>query len=162
MSEASHTLLRSYASMLSSFQRTTVSANYSRSKDVVYSSISKQDDVARFNSSINRVTFYKSYPNRGDTPIKAAKTARGQTTRACGQRKERIVKEIFRKYDNGFSTNRNGLYLKHKQGERPTEISFPKIRTFLPADAKFVMNDFHIKETNPGFARNNLGGFFTK
>jgi len=25
-----------------------------------------------------------------------------------------------------------------------------------------VMNDYHIRETNPGFARNKLGGFYTR
>jgi hypothetical protein len=25
-----------------------------------------------------------------------------------------------------------------------------------------VMNDFHVRETNPGFARNELGGFFMR
>jgi hypothetical protein len=25
-----------------------------------------------------------------------------------------------------------------------------------------VFNDYHSKETNPGYSRNNLGGFYTK
>ena len=27
---------------------------------------------------------------------------------------------------------------------------------------KYVYNDFHTKQTNPGFSRNKIGGFYTK
>ena len=38
-----------------------------------------------------------------------------------------------------------------------------KIKSFkATGKSDFVMNDFHLRATNPGFSRNNLGSFFTK
>ena len=38
-----------------------------------------------------------------------------------------------------------------------------KIKSFKSTGkSDFVMNDFHLRATNPGFSRNNLGSFFTK
>ena len=43
---------------------------YSRSKELLNTHISKQRDLALYNSSNFNVYLYKNSPNRGETPIK--------------------------------------------------------------------------------------------
>ena len=44
---------------------------------------------------------------------------------------------------------------------RNTKISFPVIHHSIKVK-NAVYNDYHIRETNSGFARNSYGGFYTK
>ena len=43
-----------------------------------------------------------------------------------------------------------------------TDLSPPRVTIVQPGPKLFVMNDFHKRETNQGFARNSSGGYYTK
>ena len=125
-----------------------VKPNYSRSRNLEYESISKLDDVTKYNSPAHQVAFYKNYPNRSGTPIKinrpqAGKRANDKTRPGISGRNDINDSQMTK---NALTTGNAG----------------PCLNIHGSTTNSFVINDFHNKQTNPGFARNNLGGFYTR
>ena len=48
-----------------------------------------------------------------------------------------------------------------KEYKLPEKYEVARIK-YMDSTGKTVFNDYHSKETNPGYSRNNLGGFYTK
>lgn len=137
-----------------------VSARYFRSKEPVFSQISKQDDAARYNTLANNVYFYKNYPNQMGTPIKSSRKCTGKTFKRNVSPKEHFTKELLRKTVRNEEIPRS-LYAAALRAEL-RDSGHPTFRTYQSAKTTYVFNDFHRKETNQGFARNGSGGFYAR
>ena len=134
----------------------------SRSINPQFPHISKFDDVTRFNSANFNVYFYKDYPNRSGTPIKTQqRTVNSGYRRSLSPKKQQLLHLI----DNGNSIDQNlkrTLLEKALQAPLRTDTSPPKVNLIAPGPLGSTMNDFHKRETNPGYARNGSGGFYTR
>ena len=127
-----------------------------------YESISKLDDVAKYNSSVNQVAFYKNYPNRSGTPIKIRKSPEQPKVETSGNDKNRHLQKILQSTFTDDMPIDPQLLKNALKAELRIGSTGPGINTHGNATNASVMNDFHNKQTNPGFARNNLGGFYTR
>ena len=148
-------------SQLDTFAKTRskfVTVDYSRSRDPKHPSISKQDDVTRFNSFNHRVAFYKNYPNRSGTPIKID---RPQTKKAYRKSVSPRVHQLQRYFEQS-GTHNPELFKQALNADLRAQRNMPSINAHPSGPVSFVMNDYHNKETNPGFARNDMGGFYTR
>ena len=134
----------------------------SRSLNPEFSQKSKQDDVTRYNSANYNVYFYKDYPNRAATPNKTISKRKD-----LQYQKSISPKKIF------LSKLMNESFIVSKDAQKKIlgsamiaqiryDRSPPRINIVTPGPKGFVMNDFHNRETNPGFARNGSGGFYTR
>ena len=56
---------------------------------------------------------------------------------------------------------KKALFTKARQAQIRVSTAGPYTQHLKSQKALDVMNDFHKRETNAGFARNQLGGFFT-
>ena len=134
----------------------------SRSINPEFPHISKFDDVTRFNSANYNVYFYKDYPNRTGTPIKTEKRSKqGGFRRSLSPKKQQLMRLIH----NGHETS--GDFKQHilshaMQAPLRTNTSPPRVNYVAPGPVGSTMNDFHKRETNPGYARNGSGGFYTR
>ena len=134
----------------------------SRSINPEFPHISKFDDVTRFNSANYNVYFYKDYPNRTGTPIKSErKNKHLGFRRSMSPKKEHLMRLIHNGHET--STDFKQTILNHAM-EAPlrTDTSPPKVKLVAPGPVGSTMNDFHKRETNPGYARNGSGGFYTR
>lgn len=124
--------------------------------------VSKFEDVTRYNSANYNVYFYKDYPNRSGTPIKAERN-----TKVLGFRKSVSPKhgKVMQLVDNGTSVSeqvKRELMQKALEAQLRNDTSPPKVVKVSPGPASSTMNDFHKRETNSGYARNGSGGFYTR
>jgi hypothetical protein len=150
--------LNSYA--FSKSPKSTFRAGRSINPDFPH--VSKFQDVTRYNSANYNVYFYKDYPNRTGTPIKAE-----QRARRTGYRKSLSPKhaQVVQLLDNRFNVSEE---IKQKLVETAlaaqlrTDTSPPKVCSVAPGPGSSTMNDFHKRETNAGYARNGSGGFYTR
>ncbi len=115
-----------------------------RSSHPLFAEAYRLDDATRFNSSNHQVNLYQDYPNRSSVPKPPPLTA-------PVKKRDPITPELYAEV----------MKLVRAQGLRMRTAT--TVRVFggqkrLPD----VMNDFHVRETNPGFARNELGGFFMR
>ena len=137
--------------------------NYSRSKEMTNGSVSKIQDVTRYNSSNCNVYLYKSSPNRGHTPIKAPmsnKTSQGfYSPRKTKQ--ELMLLGIAKSFQNLPMETKKKFVLEGSKTQMRITTTLPSMTEHRMRKIPYVLNDFHIRETNPGFARNDFGGFFT-
>ena len=150
-------MLQSYKSQ----QATSKRPDYSKSRDPHFPSIAKQDDVTRYNSLTHRVAFYKNYPNRCGTPIKTEREKCKPSFRKSIPARTQKLNELFRKSAGDWSVDKQ-LYKTALNANLRLGMALPSQTQHFTTGPGYVMNDFHIKETNPGFARNALGGFYTK
>lgn len=138
---------------------------YNRSHNLSYPDIHRMDDATKYNTSVKRVTHYQNSPNRLGTPKKPPDTlrpVRARTFLRCGLEKSQ---------DSYLTGIMNSWHIRDKARKELTtlaqtaRISFgnkgPMFRKVRGDRGLDVYNDFHIRETNPGFARNEYGGFFT-
>lgn len=124
-----------------------------------YNDISKLDDVTRFNSSHYCVTFYQDYPKRDGTPIKVKSENRAVGYRRSTSPKVEFVKSLFRTSSIGSDDKKKELFAK-AMGANLRSPDKPKMQKVTTGTIGYVLNDFHIRETNPGFARNELGRIY--
>lgn len=134
----------------------------SRSINPEFPHISKFDDVTRYNSANYNVYFYKDYPNRAGTPIKAKRDDKAQGFRkSLSPIKHRLQQLI----NNGIVLSdeaKKNLFEKALQAQFRSDTSPPKLNKVSPGPSCSTMNDFHKRETNAGYARNGGGGFYTR
>ncbi|OMJ69373.1 hypothetical protein SteCoe_32937 [Stentor coeruleus] len=134
----------------------------SRSLNPDFPHVSKFEDVTRYNSANHNVYFYKDYPNRQGTPIKAERKPRPQGyRRSVSPKKQHIIQLI----DNGSGINdevKQRILQTALEAQIRTDVSPPQVKRVAPGPAGFTMNDFHKRETNAGYARNGSGGFYTR
>lgn len=136
---------------------------YSRSKEIIHAPINKIQDVTRYNSAKFNVYHYKSNPNRESTPIKAP--SKTQTTQEFlsprKTQKEMMLLSIAKSFDNLPKTVQQTFVVEGAKTPIRAHTSLPLISDHHSRKIPFILNDYHIRETNPGFARNDFGGFFT-
>ena len=118
----------------------------SRSTHPLFSEPYRLDDATRYNSAFHHVNQYQDYPNRQSVPKPPPLTS------SLSRKKPGITREDYLEV----------MKLVRGHGIR-MRTAGPMVRVFgghsrIPD----VMNDFHVRETNPGFARNELGGFFMR
>ncbi|CAG9334757.1 unnamed protein product [Blepharisma stoltei] len=134
----------------------------SRSINPKYNKIDKLDDVTRYNSANYNVNLYQNYPNRCGTPIKSSRKHHKPGYKFDISPKVRLVRDLF---DESFSISpekKKELFIKAVEAPLRASSAQPKILCHKGGAGRAVMNDFHIRETNPGFARNALGGYYTR
>lgn len=135
---------------------------YSRSKDLFYSDIHKGDDVTRFNTKNFNVTCYQSFPNRKSTPIRPPQKPNFNTGfKPSPDTKKEYLKGMLRSQSSVGTYLKKSLLSKAAESNIRMNTGGPKITVHGSGKLPFIMNDYHIRETNPGFARNELGNFFT-
>lgn len=137
--------------------------SYSRSKEVTVPYLHRMQDKTLYNSANFNVYLYKNTPNRGSTPIKApgTRTASGfldpeKTNEA------KLLMRITNSYTNLPVTTKKKIIDEASRAQIRISTCLPKMSQSKVRKIPFILNDFHIRETNPGFARNDLGGFFTR
>ncbi|CAG9331929.1 unnamed protein product [Blepharisma stoltei] len=136
--------------------------NYSRSKEIFYDDIGTTNDKVLYNTTHFNVFRYQCSPNRDETPIKPP--ARAQTTgflRRRQSRQELMLSTMASKFSNIDPRKKQELIGLAKTTKLRSDESYPRLVSHQSRRLPFVMNDYHIRETNPGFARNDLGNFFT-
>ena len=136
---------------------------YSRSKEFINPTLNKLQDITRFNSSNYNVYLYKSCPNRGPTPIKAPgilKTSQ-QFYSPRKTTQELLLLSIAKNFENIPIETKNKFVLAGSKSQMRIGTSLPSMTMHRIRKNPFILNDFHRRETNSGFARNAYGGFFT-
>lgn len=134
----------------------------SRSINPEFPHVSKFEDVTRYNSANYNVYFYKDYPNRSGTPIKAERKQAVVGYRSSLSPKHVKVLQLV---DNGSGVNEDAKQRLMKialEAQLRNDTSPPKVIKVSPGPASSTMNDFHKRETNAGYARNGSGGFYTR
>jgi len=134
----------------------------SRSINPEFPHVSKFEDVTRYNSANYNVYFYKDYPNRTGTPLKAERKQK-----VMGFRKSLSPKtvKVMQLVDNGAGVSqdvRQRLMQQALEAQLRSDTSPPKVVKVSPGPGSSTMNDFHKRETNAGYARNGSGGFYTR
>ena len=129
----------------------------SRSGNADYKELHKFDDVTRYNTSTFNVAFYKNSPNRDGTPIPIKPKYSSTPKRKRISAKDKYLRAIIKKAPFVESIYKQALHFR----PRNTTSGFPLVSHAIRTSTA-VYNDYHIRETNQGFARNGLGGFFTK
>lgn len=63
-----------------------------------------------------------------------------------------------------FTSNevKQKLMTQAKEAALRVKTAVPMMIRAGPGRLNAVINDYHIRETNPGFARNKFGGFYTR
>ena len=134
----------------------------SRSINPQFPQISKQDDVTKYNSANFNVYFYKDYPNRSGTPIKCSfKTKKLEFQRSVSPKREFVTSLMGNSFEMSPEA-KNKIIYQALSAQIRKDTSPPKLVIVSSGPKGSVMNDFHKRETNPGFARNGSGGFYTR
>ena len=135
----------------------------SRSLNPAYKEIHKLDDVTRYNSSSYNVTRYQSSPNRASTPKKPQSS--GGLVRSLKKRppspRTFYLTGILKTASLVSLDSKKQLFGMARSANIRVSTAGPFMQSVKSQKALDVMNDFHKRETNAGFARNQLGGFFT-
>jgi len=142
---------------LKSFLRSkSPNIHVSRSFNPTYNEVSKLDDVTRYNSSAHNVNFYQDYPNRQGTPIRPQRRNQSVSYRKPVPEKVKFLNSLFTD-----SNLKSKLFSTAAKANLRTSNNL-RIVKHTAGNNKFVMNDYHNRETNAGFARNEAGGFYTR
>ena len=128
----------------------------SRSGNADYQELYKLDDVTRYNISTFNVAFYKNSPNREGTPLPIT-AKHSQRRRKTVSPKEKYLGRLIKQVPIIEKIYQNALSFR----PRNTTISFPLVNHSTRINTG-IYNDYHIRETNSGYARNGYGGFYTK
>lgn len=136
----------------------------SRSFNPEYPNIDKLQDVTRYNSHAYNVTHYRDYPNRIGTP---KKPSRSQTAtmheRLSVSPKLAKLRSLVTDIAPLGDDVRRSLMKSALNSPMRLDSAGPKIVQHGCGRLGFVMNDYHSRETNPGYSRNHQfgGGFYT-
>jgi hypothetical protein len=128
-----------------------------RSGNADYAEYHKLEDVTKYNVSVYNVAFYKNSPNRTGTPLPPTPAKTSKSVQKRVNPKDRYLGEILKKAPFVERIFQNAINFR----PRNTQVTFPIVRHSIKAKNS-VYNDYHIRETNSGFARNSYGGFYTK
>lgn len=139
----------------------------SRSANPRYPEVHRLDDTTRYNSAMCNVMRYQDFPNRSGTPIKSPRASLPAST----SRSTPSLKTLKSSYIKSLVSTQPLLSPSMKQRLEGLALS-PTARlstagpTVRAIGSRYrcgdVVNDYHMRETNPGFARNELGGFFMR
>jgi hypothetical protein len=147
----------------SSSKNSKLKLKASRSINPEFPHISKLDDVTRYNSANFNVYSYKDYPNRSGTPINPGNKPRSIEYETRKSPKKEYIKDLMRNTGVASPEAKKLILVNALSAELKVNASLPKITTIPPGPEGSVMNDFHKRETNPGYARNGSGGgFYTR
>ena len=137
---------------------------YSRSINPRYRDIHKQDDVSRYDCSTFNVSHYQDYPNRVCTPKQSPQRRRQSASRTERSRspQEMYVQTLLQDTSLVSPEVKKKLMMQAKEAALRVKTAVPLMVRAGPGRLNAVMNDYHIRETNPGFARNKMGGFYTR
>jgi hypothetical protein len=136
---------------------------YSRSKEVSGTYMHRVQDKTLYNSANFNVYLYRNTPNRGPTPIKAPGSRSSGGFLKTGKTEEvRMLMNITKSFSNLPVGTKRKIIDEATKAQIRVQTSLPKMSQSKVRKIPFILNDFHIRETNPGFARNDLGGFFTR
>lgn len=127
-----------------------------RSGNADYKEMHKLEDITKYNASVYNVAFYKNSPNRSGTPIRPNPTLTPKTDRKISYKKK-YLNDIIKEVPFVEKIYREALKFK----PRDTNINLPLVRHMGKTNIA-VYNDYHIRETNSGYARNTYGGYYTK
>ena len=126
----------------------------------------KQEEVSRYNTWQKNVHAYEEYPYRGKTPLLSPRKKKAPKYRP-GTSETRAHKTTFRKIFDGYTFNspspdlRRKLYNASSHGSlMPLRPSTPLIVSYKNESKSNLVSHYHIRETNPGYARNALGGWY--
>jgi hypothetical protein len=153
---------KSFDSRTFSYTQKQPYVNYSRSKEIFYDDIGKTRDKINYDSKACNVFRYQCSPNRDATPIKPPK--RVQTTGFMSRRKskqELMVLSMAKTFSNIDEKKKQEIIDMAKCTNLRYSESLPRFTGYKSRRLPFVINDYHIRETNPGYARNDLGNIFT-
>lgn len=135
----------------------------SRSLNPSYAAIHKLDDVTRYNSAVHVVTRYQSSPNRCATPKKP--TTQSGLVRSLKKRplspRSFHLSTIMKSTSLVSLEAKRELMTKARCANLRISTAGPITQAVKAHNPQDIMNDFHKRETNAGFARNQLGGIFT-
>ena len=148
------------------FQKPTFKSpqiTYSRSKELSSTYMYRLQDKTLYNSANCNVFLYKNTPNRGSTPIKAPSGKRSVGFLEPESTEEvKLLTRIAKSYTNIPFPKRRQLISEGAKAPIRLQTSLPHMTNSKVRKIPYILNDFHIRETNPGFARNALGGFYTR
>lgn len=137
---------------------------YSRSVNPRYKHIHRLDDATRYDCSTFNVSHYQDYPNRAGTPKKSPGRRRNSSKKAITS--VSVGQDALKKLVSGLSFSsievRERLAAQVREAPLRLKTAGPLIAKVAGGRVSAVMNDFHVRETNPGFARNKMGGFYTR
>jgi hypothetical protein len=137
--------------------------SYSRSKELSSTFHHRLQDKTLYNSANYNVFLYKNAPNRGPTPIKApTNKSTGGFLSPEKTEEVKMLTRIAKSYSNIPFPKRKELINEGSRAPIRLQTTLPQMTTSKVRKIPFILNDFHIRETNSGFARNDLGGFFTR
>ena len=135
----------------------------SRSLNPNYADIHKLDDVTRYNSAVHVVTRYQSSPNRAATPKKP--TTQGGLVRSLKKRplspRSFHLSTIMKSASLVSLQAKRDLTIKARSANLRLSTAGPSTLAVKASNPQDILNDFHKRETNAGYARNQLGGIFT-
>lgn len=137
----------------------------SRSSNPQYRELHKLADTARYNSATHNVAHYQDFPNRAGTPIKPPPT-RAQTSRgnqSAPSLQELYIRSMLTAEPLVSAEMKRRIAKMAQHSTIRLQKAVVHVREFHGSSrCGDVMNDFHVRETNPGYARNELGGFFMR
>ena len=126
----------------------------------------KRVEVGVYNSWQKNVHAYEAYPYRGSTPLLSPRKMNAPRTRP-GTSESRAHKKLFRSIYDGYTFNSPSQDLKRKLYKASSSGSLMPLRPSTPLIVSYkneskgnLASHYHIRETNPGYSRNALGGLF--
>jgi hypothetical protein len=147
----------------SEVRKRTVFLRSARSVNPDYRNLDKLHDVTRFNSATYNVAHYQDFPNRQGTPIKAPRSPKSVERRTVHSPKYKHIKSMIGHKAPLRTEVVNGLIESAMLAPIRATTAGPTITRHRSGRLGGVINDYHSRETNTGFARNDFGGgFFTR
>ena len=136
----------------------------SRSSDPQYSEVHRLADTVRYNSAMNNVAHYPDFPNRCGTPIKLPNPPSSSSTKLYSQPspQERYIRSLMSSEPLISLETKRAIARMALQSTLRGQTAVLRMKALRGSRPGDVLNDFHVRATNPGFARNELGGFFTR
>mmetsp|Transcript_29118 Transcript_29118/g.52095 ORF Transcript_29118/g.52095 Transcript_29118/m.52095 type:complete len:165 (+) Transcript_29118:2907-3401(+) len=145
-------------------KKKTVFFRTSRSVNPEYKEIYKLHDVTRYNAATHNVAHYKDFPNRAGTPIRPSLSPKRSVERQRAQSpKYNLIRSMIGGKEPLREEIRKGLIETAMETPIRVTTAGPTIARHHTGRVGGVINDYHSRETNPGFSRNDFGGgFFTR
>ena len=148
------------ADQLFRYTRQTPSVVYARSREHFFKNNGLYEDKTKYAAAHHQVCAYKSFPNRASTPLKSpfSPSTKLPQLRTPGKSHHPYVASVMGSFASVPAAEKKRLLGAVKTFSIPEG---PRIVMHKEGTSKSVANDYHNRETNPGFARNDLGGMFT-
>ena len=123
-------------------------------------------DFNQYNVSAKKVYFYRNYPNRQGTPKRIERPS--TMARRSGlsipyitspERLREMLKTKDMEASDGLRASILCQFYHDKLPPLPLP-HLPKIVNYKSPQDKFIINDYHRIETNGGYGRTTIGGFY--